>query len=113
MPRTGEGTLTPLVPLSPRIRVRGRFRAYKGEGERRTGEKEGMDSRSESGMTEGRLGMVGGLNQDPTAVYGDDLARDHGREVAGEEEGCADEVLSLDHSSGGDFRYCRGQSLGV
>ncbi len=30
------GTLTPLIPLSPRIEVRGRLRAFKGEGERRT-----------------------------------------------------------------------------
>ena len=27
---------------------------------------------------EGRLGMVGGLNQDAAPVYGDNLARDHG-----------------------------------
>ena len=35
-PQPPGGSLSPLVPLSPRIGVRGRLRACKGEGERRT-----------------------------------------------------------------------------
>ena len=35
-PPPGQGTLTPFIPFSPRIGVRGRLRAFKGEGERRT-----------------------------------------------------------------------------